>query len=140
MGEFKGFLKYERKKQDEADLKERISNYDAFQYRFCNDEASEQGARCMDCGTPFCQTGIGVGKETIGCPIGNYIPEWNELVHKGDFREAYQRLSETNNFPESTASVCPAPSLPSCVPANHTRPVAFTGIARSLLEGAYELH
>src|SRR5699024_8235235 len=89
MGEFKGFLKYDRKKQGEADLKERVGNYDAFQHRFCNDEASEQGARCMDCSTPFCQTGTGVGKETIGCPIGNYIPDWNDLVHQGDFREAY---------------------------------------------------
>ena len=61
-----------------------------------------QGARCMDCGTPFCQTGQLYGRETIGCPIGNYIPEWNDLVYHQDFKTAYERLSETNNFPEFT--------------------------------------
>lgn len=107
MGEFKGFMKHQRKSQSEEDLKARVSNYEAFQHRFCNEDAQEQGARCMECGTPFCQTGVGVGKETVGCPIGNYIPEWNDLVYKGQFKEAYRRLSETNNFPEFTGNVCP---------------------------------
>ncbi len=138
MGEFKGFLKYDRKKQGEEDLASRIGNYDAFQHRFCNDDASEQGARCMDCGTPFCQTGVGVGKETVGCPIGNYIPEWNDLVHKGDFREAYQRLAETNNFPEFTGSVCPAPCESSCVLSINSDPVAIKGIERTIIDEAYK--
>src|SRR5699024_5760522 len=138
MGEFKGFLKYDRKKQGEADLKERVGNYDAFQHRFCNDEASEQRARCMDCGTPFCQTGTGVGKETIGGPIGNYIPEWNDLVHQGDFREAYQPLAETNHAAWFTGSVCPAPCESSCVLPSNSQPVAIKGTERTIIDEAYE--
>ena len=138
MGEFKGFLKYARKRQSEDDLKERIHNYDAYQHRFCNDDASEQGARCMDCGTPFCQTGSSLGKETIGCPIGNYIPEWNDLVYEGDFKEAFKRLSETNNFPEFTGTVCPAPCESSCVLSINGDPVAIKGIERTIIDEAYE--
>ena len=128
MGEFKGFMKHQRKSQSEEDLKARVSNYEAFQHRFCNEDAQEQGARCMECGTPFCQTGVGVGKETVGCPIGNYIPEWNDLVYKGQFKEAYRRLSETNNFPEFTGNVCPAPCESSCVLSINNDPVAIKGI------------
>ena len=138
MGEFKGFLKYDRKKQNEEDLASRIENYDAFQHRFCNDDASEQGARCMDCGTPFCQTGTGVGKETVGCPIGNYIPEWNDLVSKGQFKEAFERLAETNNFPEFTGAVCPAPCESSCVLSINSDPVAIKGIERTIIDEAYK--
>ena len=138
MGEFKGFLKYERRNQKEESLEDRIHNYDAYQHRFCNDDASEQGARCMDCGTPFCQTGSSAGKETIGCPIGNYIPEWNDLVYKGDFKEAFHRLSETNNFPEFTGTVCPAPCESSCVLSINGDPVAIKGIERTIIDEAYK--
>lgn len=93
MGEFKGFMKYEKQSLSELSLVERLKNHDAFQQRFSRDEASVQGARCMDCGTPFCQTGLPFGRETIGCPIGNYVPEWNDLVYRQDFKAAYQRLS-----------------------------------------------
>ncbi|WP_052254441.1 glutamate synthase subunit beta [Salinicoccus sp. YB14-2] len=138
MGEFKGFLKYERRSQKEESLESRIQNYDAYQHRFCNDDASEQGARCMDCGTPFCQTGSSEGKETIGCPIGNYIPEWNDLVYKGDFKEAFHRLSETNNFPEFTGTVCPAPCESSCVLSISGDPVAIKGIERTIIDEAFK--
>ncbi|MCG1009804.1 glutamate synthase subunit beta [Salinicoccus sp. ID82-1] len=138
MGEFKGFMNYSRKALAEADLKERLSNYEAFQHRFCNEEASEQGARCMECGTPFCQTGSSVGKETVGCPIGNYIPEWNDLVYKGQFKEAYRRLMETNNFPEFTGNVCPAPCESSCVLSINSDPVAIKGIERTIIDEAFE--
>lgn len=138
MGEFKGFINYRRKALAEEDLKERLSNYEAFQHRFCNEDASEQGARCMECGTPFCQTGTSVGKETVGCPIGNYIPEWNDLVYKGQFKEAYRRLMETNNFPEFTGNVCPAPCESSCVLSINSDPVAIKGIERTIIDEAFE--
>lgn len=72
MGEFKGFMKYPKKQLDELSLKDRINGYEPFQQRFTTEDASTQGARCMDCGTPFCQTGSSFGRDTIGCPIGNY--------------------------------------------------------------------
>lgn len=105
MGEFKGFMNYEKQQLHELSLVDRLNNHEAFQQRFTNEEAAKQGARCMDCGTPFCQTGEPFGRETIGCPIGNYIPEWNDLVYRHDFKTAYERLSETNNFPEFTGRV-----------------------------------
>ncbi|RQN01285.1 glutamate synthase, partial [Staphylococcus warneri] len=95
-------------------------------------------ARCMDCGTPFCQSGLSYGFETIGCPIGNYIPEWNDLVYRGDFKAAYDRLSETNNFPEFTGRVCPAPCEQSCVMKINRNSVAIKGIERTIIDEAYE--
>ncbi|SUM31419.1 glutamate synthase subunit beta [Staphylococcus gallinarum] len=92
MGEFKGFMNYEKQQLHELSLVDRLNNHEAFQQRFTNEEAAEQGARCMDCGTPFCQTGEPFGRETIGCPIGNYIPEWNDLVYRHDFKTAYERF------------------------------------------------
>lgn len=138
MGEFKGFMKYERQELGELNPKTRTANYDAYQDRFCNEDAAEQGGRCMDCGTPFCQTGTGVGRETVGCPIGNYIPEWNDLVYKGDFEEAYKRLSETNNFPDFTGTVCPAPCESSCVLSINNDPVAIKGIERTIIDEAFK--
>lgn len=92
----------------------------------------------MDCGTPFCQSGLSYGFETIGCPIGNYIPEWNDLVYRGDFKAAYDRLSETNNFPEFTGRVCPAPCEQSCVMKINRNSVAIKGIERTIIDEAYE--
>ena len=109
-----------------------------FQQRFTKEDASTQGARCMDCGTPFCQSGLSYGFETIGCPIGNYIPEWNDLVYRGDFKAAYERLSETNNFPEFTGRVCPAPCEQSCVMKINRNSVAIKGIERTIIDEAYE--
>ena len=88
----------------------------------------------MDCGTPFCQTGLPFGRETIGCPIGNYVPEWNDLVYRQDFKAAYQRLSETNNFPEFTGRVCPAPCEQSCVMKINRESVAIKGIERTIID------
>ncbi|UDI79159.1 glutamate synthase subunit beta [Staphylococcus taiwanensis] len=138
MGEFKGFMKYEKQSLSELSLVERLNNHQAFQQRFTRDEASVQGARCMDCGTPFCQTGLPFGRETIGCPIGNYIPEWNDLVYRKDFKGAYQRLSETNNFPDFTGRVCPAPCENSCVMKINRESVAIKGIERTIIDEAFE--
>lgn len=99
---------------------------------------SYQGARCMDCGTPFCQTGQQYGRETIGCPIGNYIPEWNDLVYHQDFKTAYERLSETNNFPDFTGRVCPAPCESACVMKINRESIAIKGIERTIIDEAFE--
>lgn len=138
MGEFKGFMKYEKQALSELSLIDRLSNHHAFQQRFTKEDASTQGARCMDCGTPFCQSGLSYGFETIGCPIGNYIPEWNDLVYRGDFKAAYERLSETNNFPEFTGRVCPAPCEQSCVMKINRNSVAIKGIERTIIDEVYE--
>ncbi|MDW3945322.1 glutamate synthase subunit beta [Staphylococcus saprophyticus] len=138
MGEFKGFMNYDKQQLHELSLVDRLKNHDAFQQRFTKDEAAQQGARCMDCGTPFCQTGEPFGRETIGCPIGNYIPEWNDLVYRQDFKTAYERLSETNNFPEFTGRVCPAPCEQSCVMKINRESVAIKGIERTIIDEAYE--
>ncbi|REI20667.1 glutamate synthase [Staphylococcus felis] len=138
MGEFKGFMRYSKRKLDETPLMERIENFNPYQSRFTNEDAKQQGARCMDCGTPFCQTGEEVGRETIGCPLGNYIPEWNDLVYRGDFEYAYQRLAETNNFPDFTGYVCPAPCESSCVMKINRESVAIKGIERTIIDEAFE--
>ncbi|MGW8008640.1 glutamate synthase subunit beta [Staphylococcus xylosus] len=138
MGEFKGFMNYDKQQLNELSLVDRLKSHDAFQQRFTKDEAAQQGARCMDCGTPFCQTGEPFGRETIGCPIGNYIPEWNDLVYRQDFKTAYERLNETNNFPEFTGRVCPAPCEQSCVMKINRESVAIKGIERTIIDEAFE--
>lgn len=92
----------------------------------------------MDCGTPFCQVGEMVERETVGCPLGNYIPEWNDLVYRGDFKTAYERLAETNNFPDFTGYVCPAPCEASCVMKINRESVAIKGIERTIIDEAFE--
>jgi len=96
-----------------------------------------QGARCMDCGTPFCHTGIMLGGMTTGCPIHNLIPEWNDDVYRGFWREAYDRLMKTNNFPEFTGRVCPAPCEGSCVLAIIEPSVTIKNIECSIIEHAF---
>lgn len=98
MGEFKGFMKYDKQYLGELSLVDRLKHHKAYQQRFTKEDASIQGARCMDCGTPFCQTGQQYGRETIGCPIGNYIPEWNDLVYHQDFKTAYERARESGGL------------------------------------------
>lgn len=138
MGEFKGFMKYEKQALGELSLVERLQHHKAYQQRFTKEEAGIQGARCMDCGTPFCQTGQLYGRETIGCPIGNYIPEWNDLVYHQDFKAAYERLSETNNFPDFTGRVCPAPCEHACVMKINRESIAIKGIERTIIDEAFD--
>lgn len=138
MGEFKGFMKYPKRKLDELPLTDRIANFDAYQSCFTNEDAQQQGARCMDCGTPFCQTGVQIERDTLGCPLGNYIPEWNDFVYRSDFKTAYKRLSETNNFPDFTGYVCPAPCEASCVMKINRDSVAIKGIERTIIDEAFE--
>ncbi len=111
MGKPTGFMEYDRKLPEDRKPEVRIKDWDEFHTHFSKDELREQGARCMNCGVPFCHTGDPV---VGGCPLGNLIPEWNDLVYRGDIEEAYRRLSKTSNFPEFTGRVCPALCEGSC--------------------------
>jgi glutamate synthase (NADPH/NADH) small chain len=116
MGKPTGFLEYPRELPLVQPPANRIHNWQEFHEH--SDEAMlrKQGARCMDCGIPFCHTGTLIEGMASGCPINNLIPEWNDLVYRGLWRDALERLHKTNNFPEFTGRVCPAPCEGSCVP------------------------
>ena len=98
----------------------------------------EQGARCMDCGIPFCHTGTMLGGMASGCPINNLIPEWNDLVYRGLWREALERLHKTNNFPEFTGRVCPAPCEGACVLGISAPPVTIKNIECAIVDKGWE--
>ena len=100
-------------------------------------ELQKQGARCMDCGTPYCHTGFMLSGMTSGCPIHNLVPEWNDYVYNGFWHEAYDRLTKTNNFPEFTGRVCPAPCEGSCVLGLIEPPVTIKNIECSIIEHAF---
>jgi len=108
MGKTTGFKEFERKTEPYRDVNERLADYDEIYTPHDEEHLSTQGARCMDCGVPFCQS-------DTGCPVDNLIPEWNDLVYNGRWKEASERLHKTNNFPEFTGRVCPAPCEGSCV-------------------------
>lgn len=115
MGKPTGFLEYERQLPADRAPLERIKDWREFHLHFDREqEAREQGARCMECGIPFCQTGRILPGGASGCPVNNLIPEWNDLIYQGLWREAYERLRMTNNFPEFTGRVCPAPCEGAC--------------------------
>src|SRR6266542_3584548 len=115
MGKPSGFIEYLRELPADGSPAERISDWDEFHYHMEAAKLRRQGARCMDCGIPFCHTGSLLSGMASGCPINNLIPEWNDLVYRGLWREALDRLHKTNNFPEFTGRVCPAPCEGSCV-------------------------
>lgn len=129
MGEVKGFLRVPRKEFTKEDTKSRIKHYNEFIELMPEKELADQGARCMDCGIPFCQS---------GCPINNIIPDFNDLVYKGDWYKAIERLHKTNNFPEFTGRVCPAPCENACVLGINEPPVAIKNIELSIIERAYQ--
>ncbi|MFT9055074.1 MAG: glutamate synthase subunit beta [Ethanoligenens sp.] len=109
-----GFLEYTRALSPDRPPLERIKDWKEFHTAFSAEKQQVQAARCMDCGTPFCHSGLLIGGAASGCPINNLIPEWNELVYRGLWEEAAKRLLKTNNFPEFTGRVCPAPCEGSC--------------------------
>ncbi len=109
-----GFLEYERKLAPDRPPLTRIRDWDEFHTALPEEEQRVQAARCMDCGTPYCHSGLMIGGAASGCPLNNLIPEWNELVYRGLWGKALQRLLKTNNFPEFTGRVCPAPCEGSC--------------------------
>ena len=138
MGKLTGFLEYDRKTADECCAQERIQNWDAFHPAQSAAEIEQQAARCMNCGVPFCHAGVswrGVGS---GCTLGNLIPEWNHLVFKGHFEEAYRRLEKTNLLHECTSRVCPALCEGACTCGMNGEPVAIREVERFLSDMAWE--
>ncbi len=138
MNKATGFMKIQRQEpRDMAPLK-RIKHWNEFHEHMSDEDIRKQCARCMDCGTPFCHTGILLNNMASGCPINNLIPEWNDLVYKGLWKEAYLRLSKTNHFPEFTGRVCPAPCEGSCTLGMSSPPVTIKNHEVSIIEKAFE--
>ena len=137
MGKVTGFLEYKREVPAEAAPQERIKHWDEFHQHFPEERLQEQGARCMECGTPFCHTGTLLSGMASGCPINNLIPEWNDLVYRGLWKEALERLHKTNNFPEFTGRVCPAPCEGSCVLGLIEPPVTIKSIECAIVDKAW---
>jgi glutamate synthase (NADPH/NADH) small chain len=129
MGELGAFLKIHRVGFDKRDPGERVHDYKQYFSLQPDDELQRQGARCMDCGVPFCHE---------GCPLGNLIPDWNDLVFRDKWREAIDQLHATNNFPEFTGRICPAPCESACVLAINDDPVAIEQIELAIVERAFE--
>ncbi|MCD2501209.1 glutamate synthase subunit beta [Clostridium sp. NSJ-145] len=127
MGRPDGFLVYEREAGENIAPLDRINNYDEFHKSLSEDKQKEQGARCMDCGIPYCQSGILINNRVSGCPLNNLIPEFNHLLYKGNYKLALQRLLMTNPFPEFTGRVCPAPCEHGCT-------VGLNGVSVSIKE------
>jgi len=128
MGKITGFIEIERRDRPYTPVPERIKVYREFIKPLPDDEMSRQGARCMDCGIPFCQT---------GCPVNNIIPDWNDLVYRNRWREAIDVLHSTNNFPEFTGRVCPAPCEAACVLNINNDPVTIKSIEQAIVDKAY---
>ncbi len=128
MGEVKGFLKYNREEYTKQSVEARLAHWDEFTELPAEKDMQKQGARCMDCGIPFCQW---------GCPVGNIIPSWNDLVFKGQWKDALERLHKTNNFPEFTGRVCPAPCENSCTLSINAPAVTIKNIELAIIERAY---
>ena len=130
MGKITGFKEFNRETVPYADPKDRVKNYDEFLVPVPEVHLQTQGARCMDCGVPFCQS-------TTGCPVDNLIPEWNDLVYQGRWKEALDRLHKTNNFPEFTGRVCPAPCEGACVLGITDPPVTIKNIENAIVDRGF---
>ena len=137
MGKPTGFLDYQRKNDKAYAVKERITNYDEFHVHLSKEEQKRQAARCMECGVPFCQSGMKIGPMYAGCPLNNLIPEWNDLLYKDAWRRAYERLRLTNSFPEFTSRVCPALCEKACTCGLNGDAVTVRANEYSIIENAY---
>ncbi|HEY9172974.1 MAG TPA: glutamate synthase subunit beta [Verrucomicrobiae bacterium] len=138
MGKPTGFMEFTRELPPELAPLQRIRNWDEFHLPFDEPKLRSQGARCMDCGTPFCHTGQVLAGAASGCPINNLIPEWNDLVYRGKWEEALERLHKTNNFPEFTGRVCPAPCEGACVLGIIQPPVTIKNIECAIADRGWE--
>lgn len=137
MGKPTGFMDYKREDAPAFSVKERIKNYDEFHTPLSKEEQSIQGARCMECGVPFCQSGMMIGGAYSGCPLNNLIPEWNDLIFKNNWEQAYKRLKLTNNFPEFTSRVCPALCEKACTCGANGDAVTVKANEYGIIENAY---
>jgi len=129
MGEIGGFKEYERQDENNIAAKDRINNYKEFTIPLKENDIKKQGSRCMDCGIPFCHS---------GCPLGNFIPDFNDMVHKGEWKKALKILHSTNNFPEFTGRLCPAPCEKACVLGIIDDPVSIENIEKSIVERGFK--
>lgn len=137
MGKPTGFLEYERVTSKSISVKKRIKNFQEFHTPLSKEKQQLQAARCMACGVPFCQSGIMLNQMTTGCPLHNLIPEWNDLIYTGNWEEAYRRLHKTNNFPEFTARVCPAPCEAACTCGLNDTSVSIKENEFGVIENAF---
>ncbi|NMG74299.1 glutamate synthase subunit beta [Aromatoleum diolicum] len=129
MGKPTGFLEYQRLSEAYEPVAERLKKYKEFVLRLTDEQAAVQGARCMDCGIPFCNN---------GCPVNNIIPDWNDLVYRGQWQQAIEVLHSTNNFPEFTGRICPAPCEAACTLNINTDPVGIKSIEHAIIDKAWE--
>ena len=130
MGKVTGFLEYQRLQEASEAVAERLKHYREFVLHLTDQQAAQQGARCMDCGIPFCQS---------GCPINNIIPDWNDLVYRGNWKAALDTLHSTNNFPEFTGRVCPAPCEAACTLNIENEPVGIKSIEHAIIDKGWEM-
>jgi glutamate synthase (NADPH) small chain len=129
MGKVTGFMEFDRLAEDNLPVPQRVKNYKEFVLHLTDDQAKQQGARCMDCGIPFC---------TTGCPVNNIIPDWNDLVYHEDWRNAIDVLHSTNNFPDFTGRICPAPCEAACTLNINNDPVGIKSIEHAIIDKAWE--
>jgi glutamate synthase (NADPH/NADH) small chain len=133
-----GFIEFNRTLPVARPPAERVFDWQEFHEQMPESHLREQGARCMDCGVPFCHTGQIINGSASGCPINNLIPEWNDLVYRGRWREALDRLLQTNNFPEFTGRVCPGPCEGSCVLGINDAPVTIKSIEQAIIDRGFD--
>ena len=138
MGKPTGFMEFARILPATRSPAERVMDWQEFHEPLPETRLREQGARCMDCGVPFCHSGQIISGTASGCPINNLIPEWNDLVYRGHWRAALDRLHQTNNFPEFTGRVCPAPCEGSCVLGINDTPVTIKSIEQAIIDKGFE--
>ncbi len=137
MGKATGFLEFERINPQKRSAAARIKDWDELRLPQDPEVVKTQGARCMNCGIPFCHGGVLLNGMAAGCPVHNLIPEWNELVYKGQWEDAYKRLIRTNPFPEFTGRVCPAPCEGSCTEGYIMEPVTISSLEYEIIEKAF---
>ena len=138
MGKPTGFMEFQRELPADRPAQERLGDWNEFHQHFSEEKLQSQGARCMDCGIPFCHTGRLLNGMAAGCPINNLIPEWNDLVYRGLWQEALERLLKTNNFPEFTGRVCPAPCVGSCTLGMKEPAVTIKNIECTIIDKGFE--
>ena len=138
MGKPTGFLEYDRQEKPAEAPKARIAHWNEFHRPLATEERQMQGARCMDCGVPFCQTGMKLGGAYTGCPLHNLIPEWNDMIYTGNWNHALERLRKTNNFPEFTGRVCPALCEAACTCGMNDQSVSIRDNEYATIEYAYD--
>ena len=137
MGKPTGFLEYERKNNKAVEPLERIKNFNEFHTPMSDKDRKEQASRCMNCGVPFCQSGMMINGMASGCPLNNLVPEWNDLLYHGCMKEALQMLRQTNNFPEFTSRVCPALCEAACTCGLNDSPVTCKANENAIVEYGY---